>query len=60
MKYSSNLDDLNQCDFVIEAIVENLETKEHVFRYLDKILPQSSIISSNTSSISITKLAAAT
>jgi 3-hydroxybutyryl-CoA dehydrogenase len=46
--------------FVVEAIVEDLEAKRALFRELDEIAPRGTIFASNTSSISITKLAAAT
>ncbi|HSK62595.1 MAG TPA: 3-hydroxyacyl-CoA dehydrogenase NAD-binding domain-containing protein, partial [Pyrinomonadaceae bacterium] len=46
--------------FVIEAVVENLVVKTEVFKSLDQITPPHAILASNTSSISITKLAAAT
>ncbi len=52
--------DLAECDLVIEAVTENLETKQEVFRTLDCIAPPGAILASNTSSISITELAAAT
>jgi len=48
------------CDFVLEAATEKLEIKAGIFRDLDKICRPEVIISSNTSSISITKLAALT
>lgn len=47
------------CDFVIEAVLENLEIKSDTFRKLDGICKSETIFASNTSSISITKLAAA-
>jgi 3-hydroxybutyryl-CoA dehydrogenase len=57
---TTQVDDLSDCDFIIEAITENLEAKSEVFRHLDKIARPEVILASNTSSISITKLAAAT
>lgn len=48
------------CDLVIEAVTENLEAKKEVFRTLDAIVPSHTLLASNTSSISITALAAAT
>ena len=54
------LGDLAQCDVVIEAIVENTEVKIDLYRQLDALLKPAAILASNTSSISITKLAAAT
>ena len=47
------------CDLVIEAIVEKLEVKQKVFSELDAMLPASTILASNTSSLSITAIAAA-
>ncbi len=45
---------------VIEAVTENLDVKTEVFKTLDQVTPPHAILASNTSSISITKLAAAT
>ena len=50
----------NDASFVVEAVSENLELKIDVFKKLDQVTPPSAILASNTSSISITKLAAAT
>ena len=47
-------------DFVVEAIIEDLDAKGAIFAELDKITPAATILASNTSSISITKLAATT
>jgi len=49
-----------ECDLVIEAIVENLEAKQKLFRELDEICPDATLFASNTSSLPITQLAAAT
>lgn len=54
------LEELSQADIVIEAIVENTKIKEDLFASLDSICKPEAILASNTSSISITKLAAAT
>ena len=51
---------LMDCDFVVEAATERFEVKREIFRELDAILPEGVILASNTSSISITKLAAQT
>lgn len=51
---------LKEADFVIEAVFEQVEVKKQVLRSLDNLLPPEVIITSNTSSISITKLAAFT
>jgi len=52
--------ELAQCDFVVEAASEKFEIKAQLFRELDKICRPDIILSSNTSSISITKLGAVT
>ena len=57
--YSTDLKEMNGADFVIEAIVENLEIKHKVFKSLEAIVSKECIIASNTSSLSITSLAAA-
>ncbi len=54
------LDDLSNADVVVEAIVENLEMKCSLFCSLDAITPGHALLTSNTSSISITVLGAAT
>jgi 3-hydroxybutyryl-CoA dehydrogenase len=54
---STSLADFHEVDFALEAIVENLEAKEKTFRTLDDIMPEEAILTSNTSSISITRLA---
>lgn len=57
ISYSSYMEDLQDCDFIIEAVSENLEIKENIFKSIEKIVSEDAIISSNTSSISLTKLA---
>jgi 3-hydroxybutyryl-CoA dehydrogenase len=51
---------LSDCDFVIEAATEKFEIKTEIFRDLDRLTRPEIILASNTSSISITKLAAVT
>ncbi|XP_074659045.1 peroxisomal bifunctional enzyme-like isoform X2 [Tubulanus polymorphus] len=51
---------LKRCDVVIEAVFENLELKKQIFNELDKICPPHTILTSNTSSLDIDQLAAAT
>jgi 3-hydroxybutyryl-CoA dehydrogenase len=53
-------DMLGETDLVIEAASERFELKAEIFAALDRILPQDAILATNTSSISITKLAAQT
>jgi 3-hydroxybutyryl-CoA dehydrogenase len=56
----STVQDLRDADLVVEAIVENEDVKKKLFVELDKITKSSAILASNTSSISITRLASAT
>lgn len=57
---TNNLEDAKAADLVVEAIAEDVELKESYFKKLDAICKPEAILASNTSSISITKLAAAT
>ncbi|MFM8979207.1 MAG: 3-hydroxybutyryl-CoA dehydrogenase [Planctomycetia bacterium] len=57
---AARLASLKDCDLVVEAVVENLEVKKKIFAELDGVLPAHAILASNTSSISITALAAST
>jgi 3-hydroxybutyryl-CoA dehydrogenase len=52
--------DLADCDLIIEAIIENVEEKRKMYASLDAVVKRDAIFASNTSSISITELAAAT
>jgi 3-hydroxybutyryl-CoA dehydrogenase len=54
------LEDLADCDIVIEAIVENLETKRDTYNQLDAICKPETVFASNTSSLSITEMMTAT
>ena len=57
---TTDLGNLRKVDFVIEAITEDQSIKAKLFNELDRITPSATILASNTSSISITKLGAAT
>ena len=54
------VDNLKPADLVIEAATENEKIKKDIFRTLDKMMPDGTILASNTSSISITEIAAVT
>ncbi|HVS84171.1 MAG TPA: 3-hydroxyacyl-CoA dehydrogenase NAD-binding domain-containing protein [Gaiellaceae bacterium] len=54
------VDDLVSADLMVEAVVEDFETKAEIFRRADETLPEGAILASNTSSIPITSLAAVT
>jgi len=55
-----DIEALRECSLAIEAATEKFAIKAEIFRNLDRVLPPEAILASNTSSISITKLAAAT
>ncbi len=57
---TTNLDDLQGCDLVIEAVLENMAEKKSVFAALDTLLAPQAIIASNTSSLCITEMASVT
>lgn len=60
IKTTTQMADLAHCDLVIEAVNEDESLKRDIFRKLDDILPPQAIIATNTSSLPITRLAAAT
>jgi 3-hydroxybutyryl-CoA dehydrogenase len=57
---TTKLEDFGKCDFVIEAAIENIPLKEEIFKTLDEITRKEVILASNTSSISITRIASFT
>ena len=57
---TTSLEDLRDCDIVIEAIVENLEAKRDTYNQLDAVCKPETIFASNTSSLSITEMMTAT
>jgi len=59
MKIGNSLQDLSPCDIVIEAVVEDLTIKKELFKNLEEICKSSSLLATNTSSISITSIASA-
>ena len=58
--YTSTEDGVKIADLVVEAATENFEIKKKIFEVMDANAPEGAILSTNTSSISITKIAAAT
>jgi 3-hydroxybutyryl-CoA dehydrogenase len=60
LKGTTKLDDLADCDIVIEAIIENAELKKETYAALDKIVKKDALFASNTSSLTITELSMAT
>jgi 3-hydroxybutyryl-CoA dehydrogenase len=57
---TTSFDAFKECDLVIEAIVENLDEKRATYAALENVVPERTIVVSNTSSLCITELAAAT
>lgn len=57
---TTDLQDLKDCDLIIEAVTEQLDVKNEMFRTLDGICPPHTIFASNTSSLTVTDMAAAT
>ena len=60
IRTTTDVNALAQASFVIEAVTEDLTVKTELFKTLDEITPGETLLASNTSSISITRLAAAT
>jgi len=60
IQLTTNLNDLKDAHFVVEAVTEDVGVKANIFRTLDEVIAPDAILASNTSSISITKLGAAT
>ena len=59
IKWTTELTDLKDANLVIEAIVENLEVKQKVFKDLENIVDSTCVLASNTSSLSLTSIASA-
>ncbi len=59
LQVASRLEDLSDCDLVVEAIVENIDIKQKVFQQLEAVVRPETIIASNTSSIRISSIASA-
>jgi 3-hydroxybutyryl-CoA dehydrogenase len=60
LKGTTVIEDLKDCDLVIEAIIEQLPAKRELFSALDRLCPEKTIFASNTSSLTITEIATAT
>jgi 3-hydroxybutyryl-CoA dehydrogenase len=60
VKGTTSLEDLKDCDVIVEAIIEQLPVKRELFAALDKLCPAHTIFASNTSSLTITEIAAST
>src|SRR5580704_6544339 len=60
LKGTTSLEDLKDCDVIVEAIIEQLPVKRELFGALDALCPAHTIFASNTSSLTITEIAAST
>ncbi|UCC41744.1 MAG: 3-hydroxybutyryl-CoA dehydrogenase [Candidatus Aminicenantes bacterium] len=60
MNWSTNLDIAGECDFVLEAIYEDLGAKQELFRKLDSICTPETILATNTTALSVSEIASAT
>ena len=59
INYADQIEKLSKCNFIIEAIVEDLSAKQRVFQELEKIVLPEIILATNTSSLSVTSIATA-
>jgi 3-hydroxybutyryl-CoA dehydrogenase len=57
--FSNSINDLKDCNLIIEAIIENLGVKQSVFKELESLVSSTCVLASNTSSLSITSIASA-
>jgi 3-hydroxybutyryl-CoA dehydrogenase len=60
LKGTTSLDEMKDCDVIVEAIIEQLPVKRELFSTLDALCPAHTIFASNTSSLTITEIAAVT
>lgn len=60
LKTTTSMKDLGDCDLVVEAATENIDLKLKIFKELDQVCKKEALLCTNTSSISITKIAAVT
>ena len=60
IKSTNSIADLSECDLIVEAATENFEVKKKIFEEMDRVAKEGCVLATNTSSISITKIAAVT
>lgn len=60
LKTTLNYDDLKDCDMVIEAVFENMDVKQAVFKKLDEVMKPGAILATNTSTLDVNQIAAVT
>jgi 3-hydroxybutyryl-CoA dehydrogenase len=59
LTFTTTLADLKDCDLVVEAVVEHLDLKRAIFQQLDEIVRPDAVLATNTSSLSVTEISAA-
>ena len=59
IRFTTSTQDLAPADLVVEAVVESLEIKKHIFRQLDGIVSPDAVLATNTSSLSVTEISTA-
>jgi len=60
LRFTTETAELADCDLVIEAVLERMDLKRTVFARLDEVVPASAVLATNTSSLSVTEIAAGT
>ena len=60
ISFGTSLADVKECDLVVEAVVEHLDLKREIFSELDSLVSDDAVLATNTSSLSVTEIAAAT
>ncbi len=60
LNWSTGLDQAKDSDFIVEAIIENIDAKKEVFQKLDSICPPETILATNTTALSVSEIASAT
>jgi 3-hydroxybutyryl-CoA dehydrogenase len=60
VSFATSLQELKDADLVVEAVVESVEVKKDIFKQLDEIVSEDTILATNTSSLSVTEISSAT
>ena len=60
INFTTNISDVKDCQFVVEAVIEQLQVKQQVIRQLDELVAPDTILATNTSSLSVTEICTAT
>jgi len=60
ISFGTSLTDVKECDLVVEAVLEHLDLKREIFSELDNLVADDAVLATNTSSLSVTEIAAAT